>query len=421
MRNIAILLLISLNALATIKYDSSIKKCPKADATNRYISVALFHDLKASAQVKNIPNLNLHNDLREAYAGMELSIYYELASEFDANKELVILIPGGPGESHKILHDFKKSFAGISDFFEKYNVIAMDHRGLGCSKGFFPGNEPTQSLAMRYAATDIEMIRQELAPNKKIHVYGHSYGAFLGQTYALLYPDSTNKMFLNGAFSSYLDYKEAKKTFENLVRTSTPAMPSKYDYLVTNYPEYRKEILDFSADWFYMYETRVQTLPDTVDKLITLLDNGQNDEAQAMFLPNTYVMPWMMRSILCLEIFSPELDDHMYPMFDTLVKSCSEFSNISEYFHYTDLLQNLEMDVFLWGGKYDHMTPVKGITKMSQHLANNYLYIDQHLGHFYDRKMTCFTNFMDAFFASESKESLDTITQSKACTQKPSK
>jgi pimeloyl-ACP methyl ester carboxylesterase len=407
-------------AVAAVKYDPTSKRCPRQDSKNRYITVPLIHDLQKIAQVENIPNLVLHENLMEQNEGMEISIYYELINEFDSSKELLILIPGGPGESHTFIHDFVKLFEGRSTIFEKFNVIAMDHRGLGCSRPIFPGDEPAESLKMRFAAADIELIRNELTPDRKINVWGYSYGSMLAQTYALLFPDSVDKLFLGGAFSASKDFTQARRDYENLVIDSSVGSDT-YEHFINTYPEYRERFLDYTVEQMYSFEGRTNRIPNHLSELLQFLDNGDTELADLIYSnQHNEILPWMMRSISCLEIIDINIEPGIYPLFDSTFGVCREFSQIIDLFDYTESLVNLSMPTFIWGGIYDHVTPAKAMVKMSKYIPDNYLYIDQHIGHDFTRKVDCLTSFIDSFFDDASKNELNEISISSDCSTEPS-
>ena len=418
-QSVLLFLIILQNSYGSVKYDPSAKSCPKVDSLNHYINVPLQHNLIKMAKTSNIPNLRTHEDLLIQNKGMELSLYFESINKLDESKELVILIPGGPGESHFILHDLEKSFSGKSDFFEKYNVISIDHRGLGCSRPIFPGSEPEKFLTMKYAAADIEMIKSRISPNKKIHIWGHSYGSMLAQTYALLFPTSINKLFLVGAFSSFEDFNQAKRDYENLVVTSTIGT-EKYKDFTLRFPQYKRKFLDYTIGPMYSYVGRVKAIPTTFDGLILLLNSGKLKDADKLLSTGPgAIMPWMMRSIMCLEIMDTTVQPGVFPMFETMIKSCNEFAGQTDYFNYTSSLNQIKVDTFIWGGKYDHVTPAKAMTKMAKRIPNNFLYIDQHIGHGFNFKIDCLIQFMDNFIEGTSKEILNSISNSSACITEP--
>ena len=203
-----------------------------------YIKQPLFHDLSA-ANISHIPRLRLFKDEQKRYLGKTFNIYYELQAPFDSSKEILFMIPGGPGESHTFIHDFMGNsiFAKLA---ENFNVITMDHRGVGCSRYYGPGDYPSESMLMRQAATDIELIRKSYGEQMRINVFGYSYGSFLAQTYALLYPNYINRLFLGGAFSAALEFRNAMKTFEQRVLNASPLIKEDYLYLKLIFGSYYK-------------------------------------------------------------------------------------------------------------------------------------------------------------------------------------
>ena len=95
----------------------------------------LFHDLEKVAKVDSIPGLNLHSELQSEFKDFQIKIFYELINGFDPKKELLIWIPGGPGQTHADLHSLESIFQIFApSFLQNFNIIVMDHRGVGCSK-----------------------------------------------------------------------------------------------------------------------------------------------------------------------------------------------------------------------------------------------------------------------------------------------
>jgi pimeloyl-ACP methyl ester carboxylesterase len=152
----------------------------------------------------------------------------------DAKYQGVMLVnPGGPGGSGQVLSilgDFVPQHAG-----DAYDWIGFDPRGVGASRpalacdGTYAGyNRPAYvpstlalekiwlSRAKGYARAckaaggpllahlktidtvhDMESLRNALGV-QKINYYGFSYGTYLGQVYATLYPDRVRRMVLDG-------------------------------------------------------------------------------------------------------------------------------------------------------------------------------------------------------------------------------
>lgn len=404
-------------------YTDSAVVCPKESVVERYIQVPLFHDLKSVAHVENIPNLKTHDTLRQQYEGAHLQIYFELLKPFNEEQETIIFIPGGPGQTHTFIHQMMLMLESV-ELDQNYNILVMDHRGVGCSRPTFPGNEPPESLLMRYAASDIELIRQELmGAEGQIHVWGGSYGTMLAQTYALLYPEQTKSLFLWEGFSSHRDYAKAQRKFESLVTTGVPGIYDRYYKLKQDHPEYTKKFLERAGSEMYDYFGRTQRLKEIFDNLVTLLDEDNFSGAEELLsfgpTPSAPAMPWMMRSIACMEIFSwkPLYPDE-FNIFGSTFDSCEEFAGHEDYFDYTDLLKNISAPTFLFSSFYDHVTPYEAMIEMHNRLPNSYIYLDPHLGH-KPQKPKCLMNFIASFFAGASDSDLDEISYSPACRNRP--
>jgi pimeloyl-ACP methyl ester carboxylesterase len=407
------------NASAGIKYLEEDISCPEPSETSRYIKVPMFHDLESMAKVENISELNVHAELQWFHQGYSFKVFYELLAPYDKDKELLIMIPGGPGQTHTFIHNFQDSFEGFNEFAKDYNVIVMDHRGVGCSRYSGPGEYPSKSLLMRQAASDIELIRKSF-DDKKINVWGYSYGSMLAQTYALLYPNSVSKLFLGGAFSAASDFIEATTTFEQRVLKASPKLVEDYHFLKLNYSTYAHKLLKIAEEYMYKYTMYKRDLVELAVDVVEAVKAGNFDEVDDLLEYNgAYVMEWMMRSISCIEIFPNELEEGMFPMFWEIFSSCREFRGDTEHFNYTKDLINIKAPTFIWGGEFDHVTTATAMRKMSKVIPNNYLYIDKHIAHGID-KPECFIEMMSAFFQNGVKsESLDAVKMKSICVDEP--
>ena len=88
----------------------------------------------------------------------------------------IVLLHGGPGSTHLGFHP---SFDRASKFAR---VIYYDQRGCGLSD-----YKPEEGYTVNQAASDLNRLRESLGIEKWV-VLGHSYGGFLAQYYATLYP-----------------------------------------------------------------------------------------------------------------------------------------------------------------------------------------------------------------------------------------
>lgn len=112
----------------------------------------------------------------------------ELYVETEGAGPPLVLINGGPGGTH---HDFHPWFSRAAG---RATVVYYDQRGCGLSD-FKPGPE---GYSVQQAVRDLDAIRRNLGLDKWV-VLGYSYGGFLAQYYAVLYPEHTRGLILLGA------------------------------------------------------------------------------------------------------------------------------------------------------------------------------------------------------------------------------
>lgn len=111
--------------------------------------------------------------------------------ETEGTGEPVLLIPGGPGNSHTYFHPW------FSDLAENYKVIYFDAFGRGKSDRAKDSTEYTFNRDVE----EIELLRKALGYEKWI-IIGHSYGGMVAQGYALKYPGSIEKLVLSNSLYS---------------------------------------------------------------------------------------------------------------------------------------------------------------------------------------------------------------------------
>lgn len=111
--------------------------------------------------------------------------------ESEGNGDPVLLIAGGPGNSHTYFHPW------FSELARNYKVIYFDAFGRGKSTR---AKDSTQ-YTFRRDVEDIEGLRKALGI-KKWTVLGHSYGGMVAQAYAIEYPNSVDKLIISNSFYS---------------------------------------------------------------------------------------------------------------------------------------------------------------------------------------------------------------------------
>jgi len=103
----------------------------------------------------------------------------------------ILLIPGGPGDSHTYFHPW------FSELAKHFRVIYFDAFGRGRSDRAKDASEYT----FQRDVEDVESLRKELKIDRWT-VLGHSYGGMVAQGYALKYPMSLEKLILSNSFYS---------------------------------------------------------------------------------------------------------------------------------------------------------------------------------------------------------------------------
>lgn len=413
--------LISLSAWANRpQWEPKDPSCPQPSATNRYINVPLFHDLESVAEVRNIPGLKTYKTEREAIPGRQMRIFFELMEPFDPAKKTLIFVPGGPGQDHLFIHSLMPLFTKYSDIPKHFNVIAMDHRGVGCSRNLSPGSEPYEALYMRQAASDIDLIRQELlGKNGKLYVWGGSYGTMLSQTYALLYPNSIERLILWGAYSETNDFTQAQIDYLPMVFEQLPDFKILFENFQAKYPKEANLFLQRTANYWYGHYGRKFQLMDQFNKLAAAMDQKDQVASDKILKGGMGVLPWMTRSIGCAEVFNwRELSQLPFQMFPEIGKYCQEFEGVEEFFNYTPLLASIQIPTYIHAGAFDHVTTLKAQMKMHSLMPGSYLFVDQHGGHGVD-KPECFGRITQAFLMGTHAD-IDTVAAQDYCTKEPS-
>ena len=146
---------------------------------------------KPHAQGARVPMLDLFPPIRSYSSGfLSVDDTHNLYWEQSGNPHGVpiVLLHGGPGAGASPIH---------RRFFdpEHYRIIIFDQRGAGRSS-------PLGSLennTREHLTQDIEILRKHLHVDRW-HVFGGSWGATLGLSYATQYPKQVISLILRGIF-----------------------------------------------------------------------------------------------------------------------------------------------------------------------------------------------------------------------------
>jgi len=133
----------------------------------------LFHSFAATAQKQD--SIVLSNAV----------LYYSV----HGNGQPILLLSGGPGLSSDNLFEL---FEQVS---KRYKCILFDQRGTGKSH-----TEPLDSstINLNQSFNDINSLLEKLKISK-VTIIGHSWGAMLGMSYAIKYPDRVSKLVSVGS------------------------------------------------------------------------------------------------------------------------------------------------------------------------------------------------------------------------------
>jgi proline iminopeptidase len=97
----------------------------------------------------------------------------------------IILLVGGPANSHVSFHPFFSALAN------QYQVIYYDYRGRGRSDR----SADVHTITFASDVEDLEGLRQVLG-FERISLYGFSYGGMVAQAYALAHPERVSNLIL---------------------------------------------------------------------------------------------------------------------------------------------------------------------------------------------------------------------------------
>jgi len=123
----------------------------------------------------------------------------------------IILIPGGPGGTHRGLRSF--------------DPLADGHHQLIYFDAFGRGKSDTAKNVTEYTLErdidDIEALRKALNLDR-ITVLGHSYGGVVAQGYAIKYPGHLSHLILADTFHSFVMWQENDDNSNREIKTNYP-------------------------------------------------------------------------------------------------------------------------------------------------------------------------------------------------------
>ena len=155
--------------------------------------------------------------------------------ETEGTGEPLLLLAGGPANSHLTFHPY---FSALADRFQ---VIYLDYRGRGKSE------RPARwtDITFEQDVADIEGVREALGL-ERLSLYGFSYGGMVAQAYALRHPARVARLILANTVHSPEMWQ---RNHENINRE-----------IANQFPEIWERILALRADGHRSNDAAVQEL-----------------------------------------------------------------------------------------------------------------------------------------------------------------
>jgi len=212
---------------------------------------------------------------RVAVHGHEVVTY-----SFGEGEDVVLLINGGPGMPCDYIRD---SHSLLAD--RGFRMVAWDQ--LGCGASDRPDDPSLWTLA-RYVE-EVEIVRTTLGLGR-VHLFGQSWGTWLGIEYALANPDAFRTLILSDGAADIPHLIGELGSLRSALGHETVAMMQRHEAEGTfDHPEYKAaiEIL------MYRHVCRLQTWPESLRRSLA----GFNDVPyKAIQGPNEFCFTGSIKS-----------------------------------------------------------------------------------------------------------------------------
>lgn len=147
---------------------------------------------------------------RENVPSTSIFTIVQTKGESLGQRDVIIFVPGGPGNDHAIYNPPDHSMAKI--LFPYADLVLFDPRSCGKSE-----HTKTEYSSLDHYMDDIEAIREYFKiPPDKLIILGQSYGSIASLGYATKYPNSLKKLILIGGAASYEFLEEARRNLDKI-------------------------------------------------------------------------------------------------------------------------------------------------------------------------------------------------------------
>lgn len=181
---------------------------------------------------------------------------YEIVTfSFGTGDEVVFCLNGGPGMGCDYV---RESHSWLAD--HGYRAIFFDQ--LGCGESDRP-DDPSLWTLERYVE-ETETVRRALGLGK-VHLYGHSWGTWLGIEYALAYPDAFKTFVIANGSADISHSVSEQMRLRRVLGTETEAMMQRYEARGQfDHPEYLAAVTLLN----YRYVCRLEEWPEPIKRSI---------------------------------------------------------------------------------------------------------------------------------------------------------
>ncbi len=203
---------------------------------------------------------------------VEVDGYTIVAYSFGSGDEVLFCVNGGPGLPCDYVRD---AHSWLAD--KGYRVVAFDQ--LGCGASDKPDDAALWTIE-RYVE-ETETVRTALGLGK-VHYYGQSWGTWLGQEYALAYPDSFKTFILANGAGDIPHLVSELHRLRAALGPETVAMMQRHEAEGTlDHPEYEAAITLLN----HRHVCRLDVWPDAVNRSLNDWNMGPYDAIQG---PNEF-------------------------------------------------------------------------------------------------------------------------------------
>lgn len=191
--------------------------------------------------------------IREIFVpSQSANIFVRTAGNPEADNVLISL-HGGPGLSHRYLRDLER-LAG-ADFL----IVGYDQRACGQSSY---SDQPENDFTPNAFVQDLEAVRQAVAGQKKVHLFGHSWGGYVAMAYAIAHPEHVRSLIFVDSVPPTLTGRQAgvQRIMQRIQELQQQGKIIKDAEKLEDKLEFLKQIF---VVYFYNHELR-RNIPDDI-------------------------------------------------------------------------------------------------------------------------------------------------------------